>query len=176
MLTLVVSLLTVLGCGSLDGDADISETPMAQLEQAISCGAPCGSILATIDGVNAYSNSPYQQTIMSCGRTGTNLYQSPEFVRRYWSTTRRVNLPSIRAAADLCTTKGTWSIRDNSYVPRHGNLIVFPVSSSSPAGHVAVVDNVSGGGSTIDIVEQNGVCAGRRSVPRTLAQCFLVVP
>jgi hypothetical protein len=176
VLTLLASLLTVFGCGAFDGDADTTQAPLAQLEQAISCSPPCGTTLATIDGVNAYSNSPNQQTIVSCGGAGTNLYQSPEFVRRYWSATHGVRLPTVRAAADLCTTRGAWSIRDKSYAPRHGNLVVFPISPTSPAGHVAVVDNLSGGGSTIDIVEQNGVCSGRRAVPRASVQCFLVVP
>ena len=128
------------------------------------------------DGVNAYSNSPNQQTIVSCGGAGTNLYQSPEFV-----------LALLVGDAWCQIAHGSrrrGSMHDEGCLEHPGQILCsapreprrLPISPTSPAGHVAVVDNLSGGGSTIDIVEQNGVCSGRRAVPRASVQCFFGRP
>ena len=181
-LTLLLSAtpLSLAGCESRgDGDSDEAS---AQLEgEAIALAAnaaapPCGALLASIDGVGAYSNGASQGTLFSCG--GVDLYdfkwQCTELARRYFATCFHAGYWLVVDAYRMCDVAGlgtTVHMSGSGYHPVHGDLMVIDHSAASSAGHVAVIDSVSG--SEASVVEENASLTGRASRSLSSARCFL---
>ncbi len=119
----------------------------------------CGSIVGTIDGINAYSNGKNTGTGYSCagenGRYGY-LYQCKELVVRYFA--KIYNAPFIACNAGQCLTqygkdKKNYDTFENGIaeeLPQHGDAIVF---GGGKYGHIAVIDKVEN--NEITFVQQN---------------------
>lgn len=160
---LVLVLASIGGCEAPDTtprDAErvSSESQPRNGEQYLPCGTP----LAEVDGVWAYSNGANTGTEYSCaGLTAINTYayQCVEFAQRYMHET--FGLPqrwNVERAKQMCTSYpgGVAPIAAGA-LPVRGDLAVFTNGSS---GHVAVVAEVFADG--ISIVEQNASASGTR--------------
>src|SRR5688572_2573341 len=80
--------------------------------QELRCDSPCGALLTSLDGVEAYSNSPNQATGASCDGQGPYglQYQCVEFARRYWVQTFGVRFAGVRGACNICDlTPSGWT-------------------------------------------------------------------
>ncbi len=125
--------------------------------------APCGTPLAEIDGVWAYSNDWDTGTGESCAGAADNgslRYQCVEVAQRYMEA--MFGMPAVWrevwVAADMCThhpagTTVHWV--SEGYRPAHGDLAVW---TDDGYGHVAVVRTVYE--DAIEIVEQNSTYDG----------------
>lgn len=125
--------------------------------------APCGTPLAEVDGVWAYSNGPYTGTGTECipgpDAIGAYRYQCVEFAQRYmheiFGLAPRWN---VGAAKQMCSSYPAGvSPQPAGATPVHGDLAVF---THGDWGHVAVVAEVFADG--IAIVEQNSSASGYR--------------
>ncbi len=162
MFTLVP--LVLVGCAS-----DPSEEETASQSLAASA---CGTPLAEVDGVYAYSNGGYTNTGYSCAGispVGAYLYQCVEFAQRYMNKIYGIQaLWPVGAAAEMCTSQPPgvqthWA--RSGYAPKKGDLVVWGAVAGNPWGHVGVVRKAVPGG--IEIVEQNASINGSNGV-RTL--------
>lgn len=125
--------------------------------------APCGTPLAEVDGVWAYSNGAYTGTGTECvagpNAIGAYEYQCVEFAQRYMHEV--FGLPprwNVSAAKEMCTTYPAGvSAQPYGAAPVRGDLAVF---TNGQWGHVAVVAEVFADG--IAIVEQNASASGYR--------------
>ena len=126
--------------------------------------AECGTRLAEVDGVWAYSNGDDTTTGNSCtgdypNAVGAYEYQCVELAQRYMHEIHGIATRwPVAAAKDMCTKQPAgvttyWP----GYAPSKGDLAVW---TEGTWGHVAVVAEVLPEG--IRIVEQNSSAAGTR--------------
>ena len=133
-------------------------------------GAPaCGTVMASMSGVNAYSNGADQCTGYSCGgyvSTGYQ-YQCVEFAQRYFNVMHGTQANWYANAIDMCANRPAGvSITSN---PKAGDLVVF---NWQPYGHVAVIS--AWYGSSFNVVEQNSSPTGTNTyTPSSGIQCYL---
>jgi len=133
-------------------------------------GAPaCGTGMASVSGIWAYSNGADQCTGYSCGSyvsTGYQ-YQCVEFAQRYFNTLHGTQANWGANAIDMCARRPAGVSLTNS--PKAGDLVVF---NWAPYGHVAVITAFYG--STFDVVEQNSSPNGKNSYSTSGGvECYL---
>lgn len=128
----------------------------------------CGTPLAEVDGVWAYSNGEFTATGESCAGTneiGALEFQCVEIAQRYMNERFEIQplWDRIFVAADMCTPENLppgvsrhWS---GDVEPQHGDLAVW---TDDGYGHVAVVRTVWP--DAIEIVEQNSNAEGTRTL------------
>lgn len=168
----VGSLAVVVACSAAP-----SEAPDSSWASVASCGSapPCGTEMASIDGIAAYSNGSSQCTWNSCAGwlpTGYG-YQCVELAQRYFHQRWGIQTVwPVNFAAQMCKSHpaGT-TVHYGGYAPVHGDLIVYPGTSTNSAGHVAVIDWVQG--TQIGVVEENSSGDGTRDDDTSRALCFV---
>ena len=130
---------------------------------------PCGTEMASYNGISAYSNGDYQGTGYSCGDwSGTGYqYQCVEYAQRYFNALYGVQAVwPVSFAYEMCSsypggiTPVGW--------PSAGFGAVF---NWPPYGHVAVVTSVGDG--TIDVIEENGSPSGYNTYYQSEVLCYL---
>lgn len=166
-----VTLLALGACApTTELDADLEDTDENESEKSakLSSYAPCGTPLAEVDGVWAYSNGDDTTTGDSCaGSTavGALAYQCVELAQRYFATVfGTAALWPVSAANEMCDagkhpagTSVHWV--GDGYSPRRGDAVVW---TKNPWGHVAIVASSWDGG--MDVVEQNNSANGIRTL------------
>jgi hypothetical protein len=139
----------------LEVDVDDIVNPSGE-EQALTMPR-CGTVLASFDGTNAYSNGPNTGTGNSCAGQGGIAnglqYQCVELVMRHFK--RKWNLRWYGNAKTLLRgaprdTVDVITNGDRSRPPVPGDMIVW---ENGTYGHVALVVDV--GRDYVDIIEQN---------------------
>lgn len=164
--------LSILAAGCNGGLENPDGAKTHEDQSALTCSSGCGVGLNAVDGIWAYSNSPYQGTATSCGGTGTYgyLYQCVEYAQRYmaqkWGTPA---MWPVSSAYQMCDLAASFYTNNNltkhsygdGYTPKHGDLLVLHpniiINGSSITGgngHVAVINTVSG--NMANCVEENG--------------------
>jgi hypothetical protein len=150
----------VAGC---DETATVEGPGTSEFREQMGAPAPCGTPLAEIDGIWAYSNDWNTGSEFSCAGQAPNgslRYQCVEVAQRYMEA--MFGMPAVWAnvwvAADMCWQNpvGTtvhWV--SEGYAPQHGDLAVW---TDNGYGHVAVVRTVWQ--DAIEIVEQNATYEG----------------
>ena len=138
---------------------------------------PCGTELAEVDGIHAYSNGWAEATGESCDGSSPNgalRWQCVEFAQRYMHAIYSIQeVWPVEYAAQMCDhhPNGTTAHRNgDGYVPQRGDLAVWQTHTY---GHVAVVAAVHG--SDVDIVEQNGgwSVTGSRTIDVSNPACWV---
>ncbi len=121
---------------------------------------PCGAVLASFDGTNAYSNGAYTGTGTACNGYGAFglEFQCVELVMRHFQT--HWGLSWLGNAADLLANAPRDAVDvfyngDGAHPPMPGDMITW---NDTPWGHVALVTAVSSEG--IEIIQQNVWGAG----------------
>lgn len=149
-----------------------ASTPFEETASQSLAASACGTPIAEVDGIYAFSNGAQTNTGDSCAGIspiGSYLYQCVEFAQRYMNTRFGIAaLWPVAAAAEMCTSQPAgvqthWA--KSGYVPKKGDLVVWGAVAGNPWGHVAVVRKPVSGG--IEIVEQNASIGGSNGV-RTL--------
>ena len=137
------------------------------------CTAAENSAIYSDNGVNTSTSSMGNGWVRTQYNSG---YQCTEFAYRYlhfrWSISWE---PNGNAGTWCDSTPPSSSGVVQTSTPVHGDLIVFPpgtCGSDPTAGHVAVVDTVSGT-TSVSAVEQNS--ASRSTYKQSCAKCFLHV-
>ncbi len=166
-LALLTLLIGACGLGALEGGLveDPSQTqdtvgpqivnPSGEGFGTYSSMPPCHTVLATFDGVAAYSNGPSTGTGYSCGGTTSTgyQYQCVELVQRYfkskWGLRWYGNAKDLLANAPKDSTDVYYN-GDAAHPPTPGDMIVW---TTGTWGHVALVVAVRA--DAIDIIEQN---------------------
>ncbi len=132
--------------------------------------APCGTPLAEVDGVWAYSNGDATGSADACAgrdRSGALAFQSLELAQRYMHEVFDVQpLWNVEVAAQMCDP-GRYPDDVTPYLvgestPQKGDLAVW---HDGGVGHVAIVRDLEG--DTLAIVEQNATAAGARTLARS---------
>jgi hypothetical protein len=118
--------------------------------------SPCGSWMASYNGIDAYSNGDYQGTGYSCGDwTATGYqYQCVEYTQRYFNYLYGVApVWPVSYASQMCDSHpaGIVPVED----PQPGYGVVF---NWGTYGHTAVVTGVGDG--VIYVIEENGSPSG----------------
>ena len=115
----------------------------------------CGTVLASWNGSNAYSNGSNTGTGYSCAGTGSYgyQYQCVELVMRHFS--QKWGLRWWGNAKDLLNNAPRDKVNvyyngDSGHPPKPGDMLVW---TNGTYGHVALITRVGGG--TLDIIEQN---------------------
>ncbi len=132
----------------------------------------CGTILATYQGIPAYSNGKYQCLNTDCSshvQTGRQ-FQCVEFVQRYLQSIHGIDPNDWKNdnADQMCSIRPSRVKLTSS--PKPGDLFV---SKSTSPGHVAIISKVNW--LSVDVVEQNASPTGEGSYYKYSAQCFLTV-
>jgi hypothetical protein len=149
----------------LEVDVDDIVNPTGE-EQALTM-PPCGTVLASFDGTNAYSNGRHTGTGNSCAGQGGIAnglqYQCVELVMRHFK--RKWNLRWYGNARTLLRgaprdTVDVITNGDRSRPPVPGDMIVW---ENGTWGHVALVVDV--GRDFVDIIEQNVAGNGKARLP-----------
>ncbi len=130
---------------------------------------PCGTTMASYNGIEAYSNGDYQGTGDSCGGwSSTGLqFQCVEYTQRYFNYLYGVApVWPVNYASQMCDSHpaGVCAVG----YPSPGFGVVFGWGGY---GHTAVVIGV--GSSTIDVIEQNGSPYGTNSYWQSDVWCYL---
>jgi hypothetical protein len=130
---------------------------------------PCGTVMASYNGIEAYSNGDYQGTGDSCGGwSSTGLqFQCVEYTQRYFNYLYGVApVWPVDYASQMCDSHpaGVCAVG----YPSPGFGVVFGWGGY---GHTAVVIGV--GSSTIDVIEQNGSPYGTNSYWQSDVWCYL---
>lgn len=169
---LLTLILTLVAAAAMPADvAEHYVYPMVFGNESLtSCsGAPkCGAVLASINGINAFSNGANQCTGHACAGYGTwgYKYQCVELAQRYMNK-KYGTAPIWHAnAKDMCGThpKG---IKKTSK-PKKGDLVVFGWGTY---GHVAVISGFNNG--KVKVVEQNSSKSGKNSYSKSDVKCYL---
>lgn len=130
---------------------------------------PCGTVMASYNGIEAYSNGEYQGTGDSCGDwSSTGLqFQCVEYTQRYFNYLYGVApVWPVNWASQMCDSHPA-GVCPVGY-PAEGFGVVFGWGGY---GHTAVVIGV--GSSTIDVIEQNGSPYGTNSYWQSDVLCYL---
>jgi len=150
---------------TLEVDVDDIVNPTGE-EQALTM-PPCGTVLASFDGTNAYSNGGNTGTGNSCAGQGGIAnglqYQCVELVMRHFK--RKWNLRWYGNAKTLLRgaprdTVDVITNGDRARPPVPGDMIVW---ENGTYGHVALV--VAVGSDFVDIIEQNVAGNGKARLP-----------
>ncbi len=130
---------------------------------------PCGTEMASYNGIAAYSNGDYQGTGYSCGDwTSTGYqYQCVEYTQRYFNQIYGIQpVWPVDFAYQMCSsypggvTPVSW--------PSEGFAAVF---NWPPYGHTAVVTSVGDG--IINVIEENGSPYGFNTYSQGEVLCYL---
>ena len=150
-LLFIITTGALAGCAAQTGDEHERSTE----------AAACGTALAEVDGIWAYSNGWAQTTGDSCAgwlATGYG-YQCVELAQRYMHDRFGIaTIWPVSAAKQMCGSHPggiTTHWVGDGYPPVHGDLVVF---TQGTWGHVAVVNETWDGG--LSIVEQNNSAGG----------------
>jgi len=132
--------------------------------------ASCGSVMASYNGISAYSNGVDQCSGYSCAGYGTYgyQYQCVELAQRYFAIKYNTAAIWYANAIDMCTTHPAGVYQTSN--PRPGDLIVL--NTDPPYGHVAVITSVYTGVS-VDVIEQNADVSGKNTYSWSMGYCFL---
>jgi surface antigen len=137
------------------------------------CAAAQNSPIYSDNGVNTSTSSMGANWVLTQYNSG---YQCTEFAHRYLHFRWQITWEPNGDAGTWCdSTPPSNSGVVQTSTPVHGDLIVFApgtCGSDPVAGHVAVVDTVSGTNS-VTAVEQNS--AGRSPYKQSCAKCYLHV-
>ena len=138
--------------------------PSGEVFGTLTAMPPCHTVLATYDGVSAYSNGSSTSTGYSCGGTVATgyQYQCVELVQRYFKT--KWGLRWYGNAKDLLDNAprdatDVYANGDAAHPPVPGDMIVWKTGTW---GHVALVVAVRS--DAIDIIEQNVKGNGRATL------------
>lgn len=168
---LLASTLILISCGPVDigtgepvGDPTEKVNPSAFTTFSGSMPA-CGTVMASWQGTNAYSNGKNTSTGYSCaggGKYGLQ-YQCVELVMRHFKT--KWGLRWWGNAKDLLNnapkaTVDVYKNGDGANPPVPGDMVVW---TKGTYGHVALVTAVSGTG--VSIIEQNVKGSGSVTLP-----------
>lgn len=136
----------------------------------VSLGAPpCGTPLASFNGIESYSNGEYQGTGWSCGDwTGTGYqFQCVEYTQRYFNYLYGVRpVWPVNFAKEMCYAYPAGMSSVGS--PNVGDAVVF---NWGDYGQTAVIIGVGGG--IIDVIEENGSSYGTNSYYTGDVECYL---
>lgn len=130
---------------------------------------PCGTEMASYQGISAYSNGDYQGTGESCGDwTPTGYaYQCVEYTQRYFNYLYGIQAVwPVSYASQMCDSY-PGGIQPVGY-PQAGFGVVF---NWGTYGHTAVVIGVGDG--TIDVIEENGSGSGTNTYNQGEVLCYL---
>lgn len=137
----------------------------AQRDQALDEGSalsasikPCGEVIGSIDGINAYSNGKFTNSGNSCAGEGGKygyLYQCKELVSRYFMV--KYKAPMVYCHAGSCLEKfASYPAHFSTFKngsgakPQRGDAIVF---KGYTYGHIALVTEVKNG--AVHFIQQN---------------------
>ena len=132
---------------------------------------PCGTSLASYNGIEAYSNGDYQGTGTSCGDwTATGYqYQCVEYVQRYFNYLYGIApVWPVSFASQMCSSYPAGMNVVSSPAP--GYAVVF---NFGYYGHTAVVTDVGSG--VIYVIEENGSPSGTNAYYMSDVLCYLSV-
>jgi hypothetical protein len=132
---------------------------------------PCGTVLSSFNGIEAYSNGENQGTGYSCGDwTSTGYaYQCVEYTQRYFNYLYGIQAVwPVNYASQMCGSYPA-GIQPVGY-PSVGFGVVFDWGTY---GHTAVVIGV--GDSTIDVIEENGSSSGINTYNQGEVLCYLAL-
>src|SRR5688572_25844769 len=131
-----------------------ASTPIEEsASQSLAATTACGTPLAEVDGIYAFSNGVHTNTGTPCAGIspiGSYLYQCVEFAQRYMNSVFGIApMWPVMAAAEMCTSQPAgvqthWA--GSGYVPKKGDLVVWGAVPGNPWGHVAVVRKAVSGG------------------------------
>jgi hypothetical protein len=138
--------------------------PFADRSKAVIPAPPCGTDLATYNGVAAKSNGEDQGTSDQwCAGSGTYglQYQCVEYIKRYYKEALSIDTTSKvwkLNAVDFykrASTLGllTYVNSQSLVAPAPDDIIVFGSTKNNSYGHVAIVVNVSAG--FVNCIEEN---------------------
>lgn len=130
---------------------------------------PCGTVMASFNNIEAYSNGDYQGTGDSCGGWGAAgmLYQCVECTQRYFNYNFGIApVWPVDYAKQMCDNyPGGMQVVGE---PWPGVAVVFGWGTY---GHTAVVTGVHDG--LIDVIEQNGSPSGWNTYYQSDVYCYL---
>ena len=132
---------------------------------------PCGTVLSSYNGIEAYSNGENQGTGYSCGDwTATGYaYQCVEYTQRYFNYLYGIQAVwPVNYASQMCDSYPA-GIQPVGY-PSAGFGVVF---NWGTYGHTAVVIGVGDG--TIDVIEENGSSSGTNTYNQGEVLCYLAL-
>ena len=130
---------------------------------------PCGTELASFNGVSAFSNGENQGTGDSCqGWSETGLdYQCVEYTQRYFNSLYGVEpVWQVNFAFDMCSSFPAGVVPTSDVQTGYGVVFNWP-----PYGHTAVVTSVGAG--VITVIEQNGSPSGENQYSAGQVLCYL---
>ena len=130
---------------------------------------PCGTVMSSFNGIDAYSNGDNQGTGDSCADwSSTGLqFQCVEYTQRYFNALHGLApVWPISFAYEMCSSYPDGITPVGGAQSGYGVVFNWP-----PYGHTAVVTNVRDG--IIDVIEQNGSPSGTNSYYMSEVLCFL---
>ena len=165
-----LALVVLAGCYVGRNDPRVTlQQGHASSEARAGAFAPCGTALAELDGVWAYSNDVATGTAEACAgrnRDGALSFQSLELAQRWMHESFGIQpLWNVEVAAQMCDPgrypEGVLPYLTGDSLPQTGDLAVW---QDGGAGHVAIVSDVLG--DALVIIEQNATAEGTRTLAR----------